>query len=302
MAFTIKIYEQNEYLYSLLKKRLMNFFPDAYIVNPFTDGHEPDDRFSDYTRVIYDPADITKEDISRYHPSPIRLTEDSGIIDCSYLIPLLRSSEEKKVLTVPVSGSLFAVLPFVYSEVRDRFLSDLITDLSGADFNVRLDFTSKFRALCKPSAGCNMTSLLEACRSRKFRPEDILKYCNLDDYGYLTPGSTINYDDVYDLGIQRSAALMQHAASLTRSNHGVINVVAVIEGFRSGELPELLCSCDKVFILLPAQNNIEDPGTGQLITLLTKILGHERLEVIYSGNNTDSDTAYGTDSPGRLVV
>ena len=34
MAFTIRIYETNEYIYSLLKKRLGSFYPDAYIVNP----------------------------------------------------------------------------------------------------------------------------------------------------------------------------------------------------------------------------------------------------------------------------
>ena len=52
MAFTIKIYEKNEYLYSLLKKRLISFYPDAYIVNPYLDRQDYADRFSTYTLVV----------------------------------------------------------------------------------------------------------------------------------------------------------------------------------------------------------------------------------------------------------
>ena len=63
-----------------------------------------------------------------------------------------------------------------------------------------------------------MTSLLEACRSKKFEPEDILKYCNMDDSGFLTPGSCRNNDDVYDIGVSRSMTLMNHAADLAHSN------------------------------------------------------------------------------------
>lgn len=284
MAFTIKIYEKNEYIYSLLRKRLSSFYPDAYIVDPYLDEQDYEDRFSDYTRVLYDPADINTEAISDGSSSPIRLTEDGGIIDCAHLISLIRPIEDAQLFNQAgqITGSLTAVIPFVYSDVRESFISDLPLCASDSYFNIRLDLTSKLRSSWHGKSGCNMTSLLEACRSRRFVPEDILKYCNMDDKGFLTPGSTTNNDDVYDAGITRSVTLMRHAESLAHSGNRTINIVAVAEGFRMAELPELLAGCDMVHVLLPARNALEDLGSQDLITLLTKTLGSERLRVYYA--------------------
>lgn len=286
MAFTIKIYEKNEYVYGLLKKRLGSFFPDAYIVNPYSDKEDPEDRFIDYTKVLYDPKDIDKEDILQHTASPIRLTDDGGVIDCARLVKMIRQKNESPLFIQPVSGSITAVIPFVYSDVRDRFISEIGSELSGSDYNIRLDFTSKLRALWRQNAGNNMTSLLEACRSRKFKPEDILNFCNMDELGFLTPGSCKNNDDVYDLGISRSITLMNHAANLAHSNTSFINVIAILEGFRSDDLPELLSCCDSVIILLPARDTGEDLGARVLINSLTKILGRERITVRYADDLT----------------
>ena len=282
MAFTIKIYEKNEYIYSLLKKRLSCFYPDAYIVDPYFDEQDYEDRFSDFTRVIYDPKDLTDEEASAITSSPIKLTEDGGIIDCARLISLLRPIDDAPLIAKPHTGSLTAVIPFVYSDVRDSFIRDLSSGFPDSDMNIRLDFTSKLRSSWHSRSGCNMTSLLEACRSKKFVPEDILKYCNMNDSGFLTPGSTANYDDINDLGVNRSITLMHHASSLAHSNLRSINVLSVIEGFRTKDLPELLSECDKAIILLPARSAIEDMGSKDLISMLTKTLGHERIEVYYA--------------------
>ena len=151
MAFTIRIYETNEYIYSLLKKRLGSFYPDAYIVNPCLERQDEDDRFSDFTKVIYDPACINKDDIPSTAASPIRLTEDGGIIDCSRLISMLLPRADVPSVNQPLTGTLTAVIPFVYSDVRDRFIFDLESGLSEADYNIRLDFTSRLRALWRGS-------------------------------------------------------------------------------------------------------------------------------------------------------
>ena len=303
MAFTIRIYEKNEYVYRLLKKRLSCFYPDAYIVNPFFDEQDYEDRFSDFTRVLYDPSDINEEDASSDLSSPIRLTEDGGIIDCARLISLLKPIEDATDHHIrPVTGSLTAVIPFVYSDVRDRFIRDLSSRLSDADLNIRLDFTSKLRSSWHSRSGCNMTALLEACKSRKFAPEDILKYCNMDDSGFLTLGSTANYDDINDMGISRSVTLMHHAAGLAHSNMRSANVLAVLEGYRTKDLPELVAECDKAYILLPARNAVEDLGSKDLITMLTKILGHERIEVYYAEGQNSPESIDAGLFQRRLVV
>ena len=301
MAFTIKIYEKNEYLFRLLKKRLSSFFPDAYILDPYYETGDQEDRFSEYEKVLYDPRDIKKEDIVSLSP-PLRLTDDGGIIDCASFLPFIRQSIESPSYLRPATGTVTAVLPFVYSDVRDRFISDLGTDLTGADFNIRLDFTSKIRALCKRSAGSNMTALLDACRSRKFAPEDILKYCNMDDSGFLTPGSTKNNDDVYDLGITRSITLMNLASDLAHSKTRFVNVVAVIEGFRTSDLPDLLSSTDKVILLMPAKDAGEDIGAKDLIELLSRTLGSERVSVTYAEDLKDAGILDDSLAPRRQVV
>ena len=302
MAFTIKIYEKNEYISGLLKKRLKSFFPDAYIVNPYYDDQDQETRFSDYERILYDPRDITQEELSSFSVTPIRLTEDGGIIDCARFIPMIRKNAELPSFLAPVTGCLTAVIPFVYSDVRDRYISGLGHDLSGADFNIRLDFTSRIRSLWRAPAGSNMTSLLEACKSKKFEPEDILKYCNMDDSGFLTPGSCLNNDDVYDIGVSRSMTLMNHAADLAHSNKRFVNVIAVVEGFRTNDLPELLSSWDKVTILLPAVNAGEDIGSKDLIAQLTKALGRERISVFYADDIKDPGVLDDSLAPRRQVV
>ena len=197
---------------------------------------------------------------------------------------------------------MYAVLPFVYTSVRDNFLEELSSKLFEADYNIRLDFTSKLRTLTRASAGCNMTSLLEACRSRKFKPEDILKYCNMDSSGYLTPGCTKGYDDVYDIGLERSKTLLNHVADLVHNNMRFINAVAVLEGFRTADLPELLSACDQVMILLPNEDKDDISGTKELISLLSKNLGRERVSVYYAKDLPDTQKLDGRNYPGRLVV
>ena len=302
MAFTIKIYEKDEHLFSLLKRRLSSFFPDAYIIDPYLDDTDRENRFSTFTRVLYDPKDIKAEDISQISTSPLRLTEDSGIIDCSRLIRLLCSDEGTQIVRMPLSGSMYAVLPFVYADQRDRFICDLSTDLSGAGQNIRLDFTSKFRALWRAASGSNMTALLEACRSKKFKPEDILKYCNLDDAGFLTPGCTKDYDDVFDLGLERSITLMHHAASLAHSKTSHINVLSVIEGFKTRDLPELLSCCDKVILLFPPEHIADEMGANDLIELLSKSLGKERISVYYANESGNPDVSCDNIQHRRMVV
>ena len=124
----------------------------------------------------------------------------------------------------------------------------------------------------------------------------------MDELGFLTPGSCRNNDDVYDFGVARVAALINHAAALAHSKTSFINVLTVMEGFRSADLPELLSGLDKVFILLPAKNAGEDLGARELITSLTKTLGRERVSVYYAEDLTAPGELDDSLSPRRQVV
>jgi hypothetical protein len=75
---------------------------------------------------------------------------------------------------------------------------------------------------------------------------------------------------------------MDLASDLAHSRQLFANVLAVVEGFRTADLPGLLAGCDKVIILLPAKNASEDIGARDLITMLTKVLGKERISIRYA--------------------
>ena len=96
--------------------------------------------------------------------------------------------------------------------------------------------------------------------------------------------------------------LITHAADLAHSKTQLINVLAVIEGFRTKDLPELLCSCDKVTILLPAKSAEEDIGAQDLVSMLTKTLGQERVSVVYIRDSSGSDNIEDPLDNRRLVV
>ena len=94
-----------------------------------------------------------------------------------------------------------------------------------------------------------------------------------------------DYDDVFDLGLERSITLMHHAASLAHSKTSHINVLSVIEGFKTRDLPELLSCCDKVILLFPPEHIADEMGANDLIELLSKTLGKERISVYYANES-----------------
>ena len=95
---------------------------------------------------------------------------------------------------------------------------------------------------------------------------------------------------------------MNLAADLAHSDKRFINVLAVIEGFRSKDLPEMLCSCDKAYILLPERDSGEDLGSRELVSNLTRTLGHERIEVLYAEDTIEKFLINETFSHGENAV
>ena len=65
---------------------------------------------------------------------------------------------------------------------------------------------------------------------------------------------------------------------------------------------DLLAGCDKVFILLPAKNAGEDLGARDLITMLTKALGQERISVWYAEQSSSKTGVDDVLSQRRVAV
>ena len=125
MAFTIKVFEKDDYLFSLLKMRLETMFPDAYIINAIEDPGRSDCLdFSEFTKIIYDPRNIDMSDFKDAVP----IFDERGVIDCRKIADRLGliTSLRKNADTISISsGVSVALIPYVYMDDREALIDRL---------------------------------------------------------------------------------------------------------------------------------------------------------------------------------
>ena len=303
MAFSIKIYEKDKYMYALMKARLGALYPEAYITDPYLESRSDTDgdMFGEFTKVLFNPKQFgddfgtkTNEDaiqtLKECIERPIPTIDQDGIVDCKKICSALviDSSKDPDLAAEPqeaCKGRIEVLIPFVYINDRENYIKNNYGDLTDADLSLRLDFTSRLRAPEDEGSeflAGNMTGLLEACASRKFDPNDIFKYCSRDNMGFLTPGTSKGDDDVYDIGSTRCRILLDKCRQLISEGNRKINVLAIAEGFRSAELPVLVADCDKVTILFSGKNRNEEVAASGLITSINRALTHGTVVTDYA--------------------
>ena len=303
MAFSIKIYEKDKYMYALMKARLGALYPEAYITDPYLESRSDTDgdMFGEFTKVLFNPKQFgddfgtkTNEDaiqtLKECIERPIPTIDQDGIVDCKKICSALviDSSKDPDLAAEPqeaCKGRIEVLIPFVYINDRENYIKNNYGDLTDADLSLRLDFTSRLRAPEDEGSeflAGNMTGLLEACASRKFDPNDIFKYCSRDNMGFLTPGTSKGDDDVYDIGSTRCRILLDKCRQLISEGNRKINVLAIAEGFRSAELPVLVADCDKVTILFSGKNRNEEVAASGLITSISRALTHGTVVTDYA--------------------
>ena len=285
MAFTIKIFEKDRYLFSLLKTRLETMFPDAYIIDAInTNGQTDCMDFSEFTKTIYDPRNIDMSDFK----DAIPLCDGNGVIDCRRIAESLGLNSVLRTASPAAmsSGRSVALIPYVYMDDREAMIAQMMTDrVFTSDYSLRLDLMGKMRVPGPDSTGIRpggMTKLLEQAGTRNFKPEDILGYCNMDKMGFMTPGATSGEDDVYDCGLTVIRRLTDAAVALTKKNTPTTSVLAVFEGFRTGELLELVPSFDEVTLLFPSRIGQENIGARKLASGIEQKLTSGRLNICYA--------------------
>ena len=295
MAFSIKIYEKDKYMYALMKARIGALYPEAYITDPYlesrtdTDG----DMFGEFTKILYNPEQFGEDfglelpesaikSLKECMEKPVPTIDREGLVDCRKICSALgiapsSNSEPVNEMKAQDKGRIEVLIPFVYISDREKYIRNNYLEMTDSDLSLRLDFTSRLRAPedegTEFMAG-NMTGLLEACASRKFEPNDIIKYCSRNSMGFLTPGTSKGDDDVYDIGSTRCRILLDKCRQLITDGSLKINVLAIAEGFRSAELPALVSDCDKVTVLFSGKNKNEETAASGLISSISRSLIH----------------------------
>ena len=275
MAFGILIYENDSYLYALIRERLSSLFPSAYIER--AGQSEPGSSFK-LIKDIY-----VLYDNRQYSPPPdkgndkaIPLFSDDGkghsIIDMRVICKSIcegTGNLQENISHTPGDGKdrLRLLISYAYIDERENFIRSAIgPDSFDSMHPIRIDLMSGIRmpATFTPEATGSITRLLRTCTGKKFDPVRILDYLNPDSNGFLSCGKPENEDDVFDIGADSCSHLIKLMKELcVRDDAGAL---VVVEGWRVSELLSFIPWCDTLHILLPARMCTEDTG-------MTKELG-----------------------------
>ena len=292
MAFTIRIFEKDEYIYSLLKYRLGQAYPEAYIINPMTEG-DPDmsGGISNYSITLYDQRFVDADSIDCEDAVP--LLDSTGTINCRRVISSIKAGPRSHGGSVKDSSGIFiALIPFVDIEAREDFIRDLATrEMSDSSHSLRLDLTTGFKSSPAAISGVtgNMSQLLKAGSSRRFKPEDILGYCAMDRSGFLTPGACDRPDELLDTDPELLIRLSDNCSRLVHCKEHSISALLVLDGIRTGTIPGIVSDCDKVMILCP-RGSPSGYGYEELRDSISKNMQGGTCDIIYRGNIKKDDT------------
>jgi len=251
MAFGIKIFEKDEYLFALLRQRLGYFFPEAYIMR----FAEPDalaripgeeERFCEFEKTLFDQRQFRAEDTG--DTEAVELFDEEGRISCQRIARAIGVGSKVTPVSLhpDAKGQITLILSFVYREEREEYIRKMRTPLD-YDIPLRLDFTGGYGLGNKDPE--NMNRLLRVSRTRKFKPHDILSYVHRDDMGFLTPGGAADPDICHEIGSSGIIRILKAAKDLALDDPMSVATLAVLDSFSSKEMIEISGIADRVIVL-----------------------------------------------------
>ena len=287
MAFGIVIYENDSYLYELIKERLTSRFPEAYIKS-YRDDHSVSKMLIDDIHSVYDNWQFAAPSDNAGHDAIPLFTDDgkgNKIIDMKKVAASISGSSVqtgKPQTAVADRDRLRLLISYAYIDERENFIRSAIgPETFGSLHPIRIDLMSGIR-MPTPFTSDNsgsITGLLRECVNRRFRPEQILGYLNPDSTGFLSCGKPDNEDDVFDIGVKASCRLISCLSDLCRNEN--TGALVVVEGWRVADLTEFIKLCDAVHILLPARMCTEDTGITKELGLFRRSLASGALMTVH---------------------
>ncbi|MBO4408105.1 MAG: hypothetical protein J5786_02380 [Clostridiales bacterium] len=280
MAISIIVYEKDEYTYRLIRQRLKRHFSNAYIHLAGKDLRDDYSDFADCTKLLYNNKQF---DPSEFPEDSVPLYNRYGYIDMKYISECLSEgikTDEKTSVTL--------LLPFVYSKERERFIDEDLSGRMNTELKIRLDLLPRYKM--PADAGIksgDLSKLIRRSKDRRFRPEDILKYCTPDSRGFITPGPAEDDADIYSEDITGILRLLELLEELVK--HGELDVSALLncENFRTDQIFRIAGFADNIIVLLPNRSSGLNPSMNALINQLSG--SGKTVEVCYVNDDEEDN-------------
>jgi hypothetical protein len=288
MTFGILVYENDDYLYSLIRERLTYLFPSAYIERSGHNSSQENLKLIKKIFILYDNRQYkAPEDLNGTVPIPLfsELKEHS-IIDMRVIGKAisgsLSSDNDSYITQDSTQDRLRLLISYAYIDERELFIKNVIgPDSFDCIHPIRIDLMSGIRmpaSFTYEKTG-SLTGLLRSCTGKRFAPARILDYLNPDSNGFLSCGKPENEDDVFDIGIDSCDRLMELLSQLC--NQEQTGALVVAEGWRMADLIRLIKHCDTLHILLPARMCTEDTGMTKELDLFKRTLPSGSLMTVH---------------------
>lgn len=314
MNYGIIIYENEDYLYKLLKFRLSTFFPNSYIIRGISDLDDSLVPLAENIHILYDSTQFTFEQVCRFSENiscPVTvlplfndLLDEAPTIDCSYLFSLITETEysmnSKTNLSINSEDKCKTVvlIPFSYIHEREALIKNELANLKEIEMCIRLDLMAGIRmpfSFTGTNSQTNgLSELLFAAKQKKLTPDLILSMCGPDNNGFMSFGKPYHSDDVFDYDISTIENLISTASELTKNPSYPMNLLVVAEGFKIKDLARIASLADELHILIPERLYNTDLGFKEEIGSITRSFDAKKPIVIHHVEKLKMDRDYET--------
>lgn len=281
MAFEIIIYNTESYINSLLIRTLEDKYNNAY-VRLHTDPLVINPELVNKSIALYDNRDgemVSKSKQNRnYEWIPLYfLCGKTYLIDADLVTQAIDNSlANSSIRSIhknknSKSGRLNLLISLVYPDDRERFISkNLANYITSDSMCIRYDFcwgTLSASETLGIDSGFMTQLLIKA--NKNLSPDKITEYLNPDSNGFLTPGPTENPDDIYKLGIASCTKLLTKTKEFMNKESS-FNTLAVVEGYKTSDILELVPYADHIDIILPQENSCNKHNEERFINTVMK--------------------------------
>ena len=277
MATGILIYEKDPYTLQLLTDRLKTLAPEAYIADGTNELLVRDvENFCDEYYVLYD--NISYGDSFKDMECAVPIYED-GIIDCKKLLGRLKIRTRTTPVQRKDDPGVTLLLSFVYVADRERFIESELSGIRNSDYALRFDLAPRIKCTGRPTG--SLVELMSLSGRKRFKAEEIVDHCALDETGFFTPGPMSSNTDPNSFPPDVYGHLAEKIRELTQSKEHDTRTLIVADSIKSEIMTRVAAFADRIILLIPDVKTQYYDGICELISSVSRAASGVDIEIRY---------------------